>query len=95
MFQNHRFLGRIQFGGSATNGYQSIPPSLRFFAGGDQSVRGYDYQMLSPTNSQGDRVGGRYMVAGSVEYQYSIAEKWRIATFVDQGNALTLYSFPA
>ncbi|WP_163028309.1 autotransporter assembly complex protein TamA, partial [Pseudomonas viridiflava] len=70
--QNHRFLGRVQFGGNFTDGYTSIPPSLRFFAGGDQSVRGYDYQTLSPTNSDGDRIGGRYMVAGSVEYQYSI-----------------------
>ncbi|MCQ2990189.1 autotransporter assembly complex protein TamA [Pseudomonas tremae] len=85
--QNHRFLGRVQLGGNLTDGYTSIPPSLRFFAGGDQSVRGYDYQKLSPTNSDGDRIGGRYMFAGSVEYQYSIAEKWRVATFVDQGNS--------
>ena len=93
-WDNHRFLGRVQFGGSATNGYKSIPPSLRFFAGGDQSVRGYDYQTLSPKNSDGDRIGGRYMVAGSVEYQYSIAEKWRIATFVDQGNSFNKLELP-
>ncbi|MFJ2367087.1 autotransporter assembly complex family protein [Pseudomonas sp. NPDC087697] len=95
VFDNHRFLGRVQFGGTATNGYQSVPPSLRFFAGGDQSVRGYDYQSLSPKNSDGDRVGGRYMVAGSVEYQYSIAEKWRIATFVDQGNSFNTLELPS
>ena len=94
VWDNHRFLGRVQFGGSATNGYKSIPPSLRFFAGGDQSVRGYDYQTLSPENSEGDRIGGRYMVAGSVEYQYSIAEKWRIATFVDQGNSFNKLELP-
>lgn len=93
--QNHRFLGRVQFGGSATNGYKSVPPSLRFFAGGDQSVRGYDYQTLSPTNSDGDRIGGRYMVAGSAEYQYQIADKWRLATFVDQGNAFNNLEFPS
>lgn len=93
--QNHRFLGRVQFGGNFTDGYTSIPPSLRFFAGGDQSVRGYDYQTLSPTNSDGDRVGGRYMVAGSVEYQYSIAEKWRLATFVDQGNSFNSLDMPS
>lgn len=94
--QNHRFLGRVQFGGSATNGYQqNIPPSLRFFAGGDQSVRGYDYQSLSPKNNQGDRIGGRYLVAGSAEYQYSIAEKWRLATFVDQGNSFNSLEFPS
>ncbi|KMN15108.1 membrane protein [Pseudomonas weihenstephanensis] len=95
VWDKHRFLGRVQFGGSATNGYKSIPPSLRFFAGGDQSVRGYDYQSLSPKNSDGDRIGGRYMVAGSVEYQYQFAEKWRWATFVDKGNAFNSLDFPS
>ncbi|MFB4392188.1 MULTISPECIES: autotransporter assembly complex family protein [unclassified Pseudomonas] len=94
--QNHRLLGRLQFGGSATNGYQNnIPPSLRFFAGGDQSVRGYDYQTLSPKNSDGDRIGGRYLVAGSAEYQYSVTEKWRLATFIDQGNSFNSLELPS
>jgi translocation and assembly module TamA len=95
VFDKHRFLARAQIGGSATNGYKSIPPSLRFFAGGDQSVRGYDYQSLSPENSEGDRIGGRYMVAGSLEYQYSVAEKWRVATFVDQGNSFNSLDLPS
>ncbi|MBC3421413.1 autotransporter assembly complex family protein [Pseudomonas sp. RW3S2] len=94
--QNHRFLGRVQFGGSATNGYQqNVPPSLRFFAGGDQSVRGYDYQTLSPKNNKGDRIGGRYLVAGSAEYQYSLTEKWRVATFIDQGNSFISLELPS
>ncbi len=94
--ERHRLLGRVQFGGSATNGYKhNIPPSLRFFAGGDQSVRGYDYQTLSPENSDGDRIGGRYMVAASAEYQYSLTDKWRIATFVDQGNAFNDLELPS
>lgn len=83
----HRLLGRLQGGGNFTDQYTTVPPSLRFFAGGDQSVRGYDYQTLSPTNSDGDHVGGRYLIAGSLEYQYALRDKWRIATFVDQGNA--------
>ena len=95
VFDKHRFLARAQIGGSATNGYTSIPPSLRFFAGGDQSVRGYDYQSLSPENAEGDRIGGRYMVAGSLEYQYSVAEKWRVATFVDQGNSFNSLDLPS
>jgi translocation and assembly module TamA len=95
LWDNHRFLARAQFGGSATNGYKSVPPSLRFFAGGDQSVRGYEYQTLSPENDQGDRIGGRYMVALSAEYQYSIAEKWRIATFIDQGNSFNTLELPS
>lgn len=94
LWQNHRLLGRLQLGGTATDDYGSIPPSLRFFAGGDQSVRGYDYQTLSPENSEGDRIGGRYVFAGSLEYQYSIAERWRVAAFVDQGNAFRSLEFP-
>lgn len=83
----HRVLARIEVGGVATDKYSAIPPSLRFFAGGDQSVRGYDYQSLSPRDSERNRVGGRYLVAQSLEYQYEFVERWRAATFVDAGNA--------
>ncbi|WP_263145753.1 autotransporter assembly complex family protein [Pseudomonas sp. RIT-PI-AD] len=85
---NHRLLGRVQVGGIATDDYAAIPPSLRFFAGGDQSVRGYDFQSLSPKDRHGNKVGGRYMAAGSGEYQYRIAERWRLAGFIDRGNAM-------
>jgi len=68
---------------------------LRFFAGGDQSVRGYDYQSLSPENSQGDKIGGQYLFAASVEYQYSFAERWRLAGFYDQGNTFNSLSTPS
>ncbi|MFO6377750.1 BamA/TamA family outer membrane protein, partial [Pseudomonas aeruginosa] len=56
---------------------------------------GYDYRTLSPENSDGDKIGGRYMIAGSVEYQYPLAERWRLATFVDQGNAFNSLDFPS
>lgn len=89
---NHRLLGRTQIGAIATNNYSGIPPSLRFFAGGDQSVRGYDYQSLSPRDEQRNRVGGRYMLAQSIEYQYSLNEKWRLAGFLDRGAAVEKWS---
>lgn len=88
----HRLLGRAQIGAIGTNNYDKVPPSLRFFAGGDQSVRGYGYETLSPRDRRGNREGGRYMFAGSVEYQYSFAERWRAATFIDQGNAFSSLS---
>ncbi len=93
--RRHRFLGRVQFGGTESDGFSSVPPSLRFFAGGDQTVRGYDYQSLSPENNQGDKIGGRYLFAASAEYQYSVAERWRVATFVDQGNSFNSLDFPS
>jgi len=85
---NHRFLTRFQLAGVATNRFSDVPPSLRFFAGGDQSVRGYGYETLSPEDSEGNAVGGRYQVVGSVEYQYEVADNWRVAAFVDEGNAI-------
>ncbi|WP_298448078.1 autotransporter assembly complex family protein [uncultured Marinobacter sp.] len=84
----HRFLSRLQIGGVGTNQFEDVPPSLRFFAGGDQSVRGYGYQTLSPENDSGVPEGGRYTVVGSAEYQYQFAQKWRAAVFVDHGNAV-------
>ena len=87
-FENkHRIFSRIEVGGIDSPGYSKIPPSLRFYAGGDQSVRGYNYQTLSPRDSNGKKVGGRYMIASSLEYQYQFAEKWRAGVFVDKGNS--------
>ncbi|WP_207308750.1 autotransporter assembly complex protein TamA [Marinobacter caseinilyticus] len=85
---DHRFLGRVQVGGIATNQFSDVPPSLRFFAGGDQSVRGYGYETLSPEDDNGDTVGGRYLLAAGIEYQYSLSQTWRLAAFVDEGNAV-------
>ena len=91
----HRLLGRVQWGANLTDTYHGVPPSQRFFAGGDQSVRGYQYQKLSPQNSDQDYVGGRYLFAASTEYQYRLNDHWRVASFVDQGNAFNNFSTPA
>lgn len=96
LWQNHRFLARAQFGGTESKGFNSsVPPSLRFFAGGDQSVRGYDYQSLSPVNNRGDKIGARYLFAASSEYQYKLTEKWRVAAFYDTGNAFNSLDMPS
>lgn len=86
--EDHRFLARLGLGAVFSSDFDQIPPSLRFFAGGDQSVRGYDYRTLSPTDESDERVGGRYLLETSLEYQYEFIDKWRAATFVDHGNAM-------
>ncbi|NCA81439.1 MAG: outer membrane protein assembly factor [Opitutae bacterium] len=83
----HRLLGRIEYGALNTEDFDRTPPSLRFFAGGDQSVRGFGYQTLSPRNAEGEFVGGRYLLTGSLEYNYEFLRRWRIAAFFDAGNA--------
>lgn len=85
---NHRFLARVEAGAVTTNDFSDVPPSLRFFTGGDQSVRGYGYETLTPKDSDGTGVGGRYKLVGSIEYQYEVVDNWRVAAFMDEGNAL-------
>ncbi len=64
-----------------------MPTTYRFFAGGDTSVRGYEYQSLAPLDDQGQVLGGRYIVTQSVELDWQFTDSWRWALFSDAGNA--------
>jgi translocation and assembly module TamA len=64
-----------------------LPPSLRFYAGGDRSVRGYTYQSLGPKDSSGNVIGGKHLFVASLEVEYSITRSWSVAAFYDVGNA--------
>ncbi|MCC5854708.1 MAG: outer membrane protein assembly factor [Idiomarina sp.] len=82
-----RFLTRAEVGTSVTGNFDQVPTSLRFFAGGDRSIRGYGYRSISPRDSQGEAAGGRHLVVGSIETDYEFRANWRVAAFVDSGNA--------
>lgn len=69
-----------------------IPPSLRFFAGGDQSVRGYGYRTLGPRDDKGDVTGGKNLLVGSLELERALGENWGVAVFWDAGNAFNSFS---
>lgn len=69
-----------------------LPASMRFFAGGDKSVRGYSYQSLGPKDAAGNVVGGRYIFVGSVELERALFSDWGIAAFYDLGNAFNSLS---
>lgn len=66
-----------------------LPPSLRFFAGGDQSVRGYNYQSLGPRDASGQVIGGRHLIFGSIEVERSLYDNWGVSLFHDTGNAFS------
>ncbi|USE36956.1 autotransporter assembly complex protein TamA [Endozoicomonas sp. SCSIO W0465] len=91
-FRRHRLISRIEQGVIWVDDINSIPPSIRFFTGGDQTVRGYSYDSISPRDSSGQLTGGRYLSVASIEYDYEIIENWRIAFFVDSGTATNAYS---
>jgi translocation and assembly module TamA len=82
-----RLVGRAEFGASLVEEFAELPASQRFFAGGDQSVRGYGYQSLGPRDASGTVVGGRFLNTYSAEAEYRIWGNWGAAVFLDLGNA--------
>ncbi|WP_434985697.1 autotransporter assembly complex protein TamA [Vreelandella zhaodongensis] len=84
---DNRFLARLSVGAIETDNFDKLPPSLRFFAGGDRSVRGYSFESLSPRNAEGRLRGGQQMLTSTLEYQRRISGDWWGATFVDSGDA--------
>jgi translocation and assembly module TamA len=85
--QRGRVLLRGRAGYTAESEFDRLPPSIRFFAGGDQSIRGYDYQSLGPVDANGEVVGGSRLLELSAEYEHQIRPRWSLAIFGDGGNA--------
>jgi translocation and assembly module TamA len=66
------------------------PDALGFRAGGDESVRGYAYRELAPTDATGRTVSGSHLLTASVELARPVRDDlpqvWG-AVFVDAGRA--------
>ncbi len=82
-----RLLVRGELGVTALAVADELSGSKRFFAGGDQSVRGYEFEALGPKNALGEVAGGKYLVVGSAEYERQLRGNWGAAVFMDAGNA--------
>jgi translocation and assembly module TamA len=89
-----RLIFRAELGAMAVKNFDALPPELRFFAGGDRSIRGFDYQQIGETNDAGGVIGGRYLTIASAEYEHYFLPNWGAAVFVDAGDAYT-YEFNA
>ncbi|MCR5537367.1 MAG: autotransporter assembly complex protein TamA [Succinivibrio sp.] len=82
---NTRLFFRFQQGLTFGSDSRKVPPSMRFFAGGDQTVRGYKYLSEAPRND-GGLIGARYMTTGTAEYQFPCGiQDSRLAVFFDGG----------
>ena len=82
----HQLVGSVDAGYIWADNFDDVPYKLRFFAGGDRSLRGYDYQSLS-TLENGYLIGGEVLALGSAEYNYAFRPTLRGAVFADVGNA--------
>jgi len=87
LWSGGRLLTRAEAGATLIDELDTLPATVRFFAGGDTSVRGYAYNSLGPTDAFGKVVGGQNLMVGSVELDQQIATDWSLAAFIDSGNA--------
>ena len=83
-----RLLLRGELGSTFTGDLVGMPPSLRYFAGGDRSIRGYAWREVGPRILDDFAVGAKNVVTASVEYEHYLnGGPWGGAVFVDTGSA--------
>ncbi len=86
-FDQWRLIGRGSLGATAVDAIDVLPPSLRFYTGGDNTLRGYGYKSIGTRDSSGEIIGGKYLVLGSIEVEKTVYEQWSLAAFWDVGTA--------
>jgi translocation and assembly module TamA len=82
-----RLLTRLQAATTLKDDFSELPPSVRLFAGGDTSIRGYEFESVGETDANGEVIGGSHLLVGSLEYDHLIARKWSLSVFTDAGDA--------
>lgn len=92
--RRQRLILRGTAGTSWVDKFDQLPPDLRFFAGGDRSIRGYAYQTIGPDlivdpDKKPVVIGGKHLLTASAEYEYYFRNKWGVAAFVDAGDAFS------
>lgn len=80
-------FSRAKVGATSISSFDKLPASLRFYAGGDQSIRGFSYNSIAPKNATGDLQGGEYLLVASVEPRFRFDTNKELSLFYDTGNA--------
>jgi translocation and assembly module TamA len=87
-------LARGTLGTTIVDQFATLPASVRFFTGGSTTVRGYSYNSLGPKDANGEVVGGKYLLVGSLEFEHKFTPRWAWAVFYDIGNAIDDFNDP-
>ncbi|MDQ3205892.1 MAG: autotransporter assembly complex protein TamA [Pseudomonadota bacterium] len=89
--ERDRLILRGEIGHTFTDEVVSLPPSLRFYAGGDRSIRGYEWREVGPRITAADgsqfALGAENVVTGGIEFEHYFNDTWGAAVFVDSGSA--------
>ena len=107
MGRKWHLLLRDEAGATLVSGFSQLPTVYRFFAGGDNSVRAFSYNALSPldpayttdarthlTQLTYIKVGGKDVITGTVEVIRDLPRNFGVAAFFDYGNAFNRFGTP-
>ena len=81
-----RLIVRGELGHTFTGALVDLPPSLRFYAGGDRSIRGYNDREVGPRLGR-FALGAKNVITASAEVEHYFTAQWGMAAFVDSGSA--------
>jgi len=70
------------YGGTAT-----LPYYLRYYLGGENQIRGTDFQTVGPLDSQNRNLGGNKFLLFNAEYYLDLFSSVRVLAFHDAGQA--------
>ena len=83
--------------GDGFGDYDALPFFENYFAGGVRSVRGFEDNTLGPRDSDGDPIGGSFLVVFNAEVIFPVpfvesSSGIRLSTFFDVGNVFGDYN---
>ena len=87
VFSQARLLLRAEFGAIWTSNFDALPASIRFFTGGDRSIRGYALDSVGSKDDFGNVIGSTHLINASVELDIPFRQNWSFALFSDIGSA--------
>lgn len=78
---NHRAGVIIPYGNTS-----AVPIPERFFLGGADTVRSFQFDGMAPRDIDGDPLGGQVFLLGNAELQWPLWQALYVAGFMDAGN---------
>lgn len=76
----------VRFGVMKIRNFDDLPPNKRFYGGGNGSVRGYGYQMISPISDKKVPLGGESLLEFGGEIRYRFTETMGGVAFLEAGS---------
>ncbi len=86
--EDHRYViaSKLMLGTIFGSSNYNIPPPERFYAGSENTLRGYQYLTVSPLNRENKPIGGRSMMIYNLELRTRFSETFGGVLFYDVGN---------